>query len=146
VLTATGYVLQYFFPVDAHWRWIVISIAGCGGSVLLRLRRGRPRHDNRIGRTLSYAQFILLFYGFIFVLLLWPLDGRQLAAFWPTLFMLGTILMGLWLGRFFIVCGVLVTLLTIIGFYWSGPWFPLWMAAVNGGGLIASGLWLRRMG
>jgi hypothetical protein len=60
--------------------------------------------------------------------------------------MLGIVLMGLWLGRFFIFLGLSVTTLTVIGYFWSGDWFPLWMALVSGGGLIAAGWWLRHQG
>ena len=34
--------------------------------------------------------------------------------------------------------------LSVIGHFLSGEAFNLWMAAVNGGGLILGGLWMRR--
>src|SRR5882762_5463594 len=36
------------------------------------------------------------------------------------------------------------TALTLIGYYFICVTFPLWMAFVNGGGLILGGLWMRR--
>jgi hypothetical protein len=60
--------------------------------------------------------------------------------------MLGIVIAGLWLGRFFMLCGLSVTALSVLGFFWAGDWFDLWMAVANGGGLIACGLALRRMG
>jgi hypothetical protein len=36
--------------------------------------------------------------------------------------------------------------LTLVGYFFvEGAAFLLWMAAVNGGGLILSGLWMRRI-
>jgi hypothetical protein len=55
------------------------------------------------------------------------------------------VLAGLWLGSFFIAVGVSVTALTVIGYVWTGAWYPLWLAATVGGGLIVSGVWLRRL-
>jgi hypothetical protein len=55
------------------------------------------------------------------------------------------VLAGLRLGRFFIylgiTLGITVTALTVAGYLWSDDRYPLWLAAVVGGGL-----WLRRRG
>ena len=40
---------------------------------------------------------------------------------------------------------MVVSALTLIGFFYIGEAFPLWMAFVNGGGLILGGLWMRRI-
>ena len=52
---------------------------------------------------------------------------------------------GLWFGPAFIAIGLGITVLTLIGYFFvTGFAFLLWMAAVNGGGLILGGLWMRR--
>ena len=51
---------------------------------------------------------------------------------------------GLWFGAIFIAIGLAVTALTLVGYFFIGAAFPLWMAFVNGGGLILGGLWMRR--
>jgi hypothetical protein len=99
-----------------------------------------------LDRRITYALLILVAFGSYWATLIGPGRGREMAAFWPTLFMFGYVIAGFWLGRFFTVCGVLVTALTIAGYLWLGEWFSLWMAAINGGGLIGGALWLRRMG
>jgi hypothetical protein len=71
---------------------------------------------------------------------------RELGAFWPIYFMLFYCLAGLWFGRAFISIGLGITALILIGYFFvGGAAFLLWMAAVNGGGLILGGLWMRRM-
>jgi hypothetical protein len=53
---------------------------------------------------------------------------------------------GLWLGYAFVLIGVGISILTLIGyFYVGGEAFSLWMAFVNGGGLLLGGLWMRRI-
>lgn len=47
---------------------------------------------------------------------------------------------GLWFGTAFVAIGVVITTPTLIGFFFIGEAFPLWMAFVNGGGLILGGL------
>ena len=51
---------------------------------------------------------------------------------------------GLWFGRAYVVIGVGITALTLIGYFFIGDWFKPWMAVVNGGGLVLGGLWMRR--
>jgi hypothetical protein len=144
VLCVVGYVFQYFQPQQAQSAWIAVAVTGFIGTFVTGHWR-RSRLQATIARPLLYAQLALIGYGFILLVLLWPVAPRQISAFWPILIMLGFVLSGLWLGRFFILCGLAVTALTLIGYFWSGVWFPLWMAAIDGGGLLAGGLWLRRL-
>jgi hypothetical protein len=51
---------------------------------------------------------------------------------------------GLWVGYAFVAIGGAITVLTLIGYFFIGTAFDLWMAFVNGGGLILGGLWMRR--
>jgi hypothetical protein len=44
----------------------------------------------------------------------------------------------------FVAIGLSIGALTLIGYFFSGDVFDLWMAVVNGGGLILGGLWMRR--
>ena len=57
--------------------------------------------------------------------------------------MFGYAVAGLWLGRAFVVIGLLITALTVVGYLWSGAWFDLYLALVAGGGLALCGLWMR---
>lgn len=147
-ITAAGYVAVHAWPRYAGTSWMILTIAGLAVTVAMtrNRRRGLTRAQQGTGWRILYAQLALLGFGTTVVALLGPFSGRQLNAFWPLLFMLGYVLAGIWAGRFFVLAGVTVALLTVAGFYLSGAWFPLWMAAVNGGGLLLGGLWLRRQG
>ena len=69
---------------------------------------------------------------------------RQMGTFWPIYFMLLYIIAGLWVGHAFVVIGLGISALTLVGYFLIGDWFDLWMAFVNGGGLMLGGLWMRR--
>jgi hypothetical protein len=146
-LVMCGYLWTYFLPGYSGLGWIAVAVMGVSGSFALRRWwQGPHSRDSRLGQRLGYAQLAVIGFGLILINLLWPLSDRQISAFWPILVMFCHVLAGIWLGRFYVLLGLAVTALIFVGYIWSGPWYPLWLAAAVGGGLIASGLWLRRMG
>ena len=90
---------------------------------------------------LAFAMFIA--FG-IFCCWLGHFGPRQLGAFWPIYFMTMYAIAGLWFGHAFIAIGAIVIALTLVGYFRLGDAFDLWMAFVNGGGLVLGGLWMRR--
>jgi hypothetical protein len=53
---------------------------------------------------------------------------------------------GMWFGHAFVLIALGISALTLIGyFYVGGAAFLLWMAFVNGGGLLLGGFWMRRI-
>jgi hypothetical protein len=147
VLVAFGYGITELYPRSAGTIWLAITAIGCGltAAVIAIRMRARPRvaRDWR----LIWAMFALAAFGAAWSYLLAPVVPRQLMyGFQPSLFMLGIILAGLWLGRFFVVLGVVGIALIVLGYLQPEPWLRLWMAAVQSGTLIAGGLWLGRSG
>ena len=143
LLVSAGYVISFLAPWPHYRHWLAIYVIGFAGSYIIHRRR--TARDSPLGEMLLYTELVLVGFGFIVLLVLWPVTSRQIATFWPIMFMLGFVIGGVWLGRFFIYCGITVTALTLAAYFWSGEWFLPTMAVVNGGGLIAGGLWLRRL-
>jgi hypothetical protein len=87
-----------------------------------------------------------MFFGFglLWSRLLGKFGIRESEAFWPTLFMFGYAIAGLWLGPALVAIGLAITALTVAGYLWIDAWFDLYLALVAGGGLILCGLWMRR--
>ena len=87
-----------------------------------------------------------LFYGFGYVWanVIGDMGERQQAAFWPTLFELGYCVAGLWFGFAFLAIGLGAAALTLVAFLLAGPSYWLLLTAINGGALIAVGLWMQR--
>jgi len=148
VVTTIGYALTQVWPRHAGWTWPVLQSLGFAMTLVLTLRQRAvlTPAQRRLGWRLISAQVALVGFAALVIVVLGPFNGRQLNAFWPLVFVLGYVLAGIWVGRFLVVCGVAIAILTIAGFWWAGVWFPLWMAVVNGGALILAGLWLRRLG
>jgi hypothetical protein len=147
VVVALAYVANQFRPAEARPIWLLAWGAGFAGTALIGWTwRRRPSAHPRAAMRLVWAQVALILFGCLFLWLLQPTSPRQLAVYWPLVFMMGYVIAGLWLGRFFVVCGVLVSGMAVVGYLYAGPWLPLWMAFANGGALIAGGLYLRRVG
>lgn len=147
VLVALAYLTNQFLPAIAGPTWLCAWASGFAGTALISWRwKQRSSGKQRMAMRLIWAQIVLILFGFLFLWLLPPSSPRQVAAFFPLIFMMGYVVAGLWLGRFFILCGILVSALTVIGYLYSGPWLPLWMAFANGGALIVGGLYLRKVG
>jgi hypothetical protein len=67
-------------------------------------------------------------------------------AFQPSLFLFGFILAGIWMGRFFIILGLVGIALLIVGTLMPEPWWRPWAAVSQSGILIVAGIWLHRVG
>ena len=143
VLVACGYLVTYLMPARGGMIWTALHIAGTGGTIAL-LRRQRL-HEGRAADLRALAALALFFgFGLLWSVVFGRMGAREMGAFWPTLFMFGYTLAGLWFGRAFIALGLTITALTVAGYVWAGPLFEPYMAIVDGGGLILCGLWMRR--
>ncbi|MDA9434520.1 hypothetical protein [Bradyrhizobium sp. CCBAU 51627] len=145
VLVFAGNVVTWAWPFYAVYAWPAVDILGVGGLVAIRLltppRAQAAAFDLRI--VLVFALFFA--FGYICTNVLGHFGPRELGAFWPVYFMLFYMLAGLWFGTAFVAIGLGISALTLIGYFIIGAPFPLWMAFVNGGGLILGGLWMRRI-
>jgi hypothetical protein len=144
VLVFAGNLATWLSPRSAGYAWIAVYIAAIAGSFAVsaydRARTGVRSFDMRM-----LAALLLFFaFGFFCVVVLGHFTPRQQGTFWPIYFMLFYSIAGLWFGYAFIAIGLGITVLTLIGYFFIGEAFPLWMAFVNGGGLILGGLWMRR--
>jgi hypothetical protein len=140
-LVAVGYVACYLLARDALSIWVAVNSLGVLGTLAI------GRHYRRAGMEFDWRIVIaiFLFFAFGFVCArMGHFGGREYDAFWPILFMFGYALAGLWLGRAFILLGVGIAALTFAGYLWVERWFELYLAVVEGGGLVLAGLWMRR--
>ena len=123
-------------------QWFWVDLAGVVGTLAI-LRLGDMAVSHFPIRTL--AAFALFYvFGWIWSNLLGQFGPRESMAFWPTLFMFGYAIVGLWFGWAFTAIGLGLTALVLAGYFWSGDGFILWQAIVTGFGFMLCGLWMRR--
>lgn len=144
VATFVGYVVSFFAPSAARLVWPAVFVAATAGCVMAGAMNARREGVRTFGGRMLAALLVFAAFGCIWSLGIGQFSPRQLGTFWTTYFMLPYLVAGLWFGYGFVVIGSAVTVLTLIGYVVSGDWFNLWMAVVNGGGLVLGGWWMRR--
>ena len=146
VLVLAGNLANFVAPRQANLIWISVNVLTVASAAALSTMGGKMAGVQTFDFRVLAA--FLLFYGFGFLcsVVLGHFGPRELGAFWAIYFMLFYCMAGLWFGRAFTAMGLAIVVLTLIGYFFvEGGSFLLWMAAANGGGLILSGLWMRRI-
>jgi hypothetical protein len=145
VLVVAGNLATWLSPGHGGTVWTAVNVLGVVGTALLSTsgyqRTGIRSFDARI-----LAAYMLFFaFGIFCTNVLGDFGPREVGAFWPIYFMFFYVLGGLWFGWAFVAIGLVITALTLVGYFFIvGGTFLWWMAVVNGGGLILGGLWMRR--
>jgi hypothetical protein len=157
IIWVIGYSGTQFYPRYAGFLWLGLITIGSAFSWVAGVRFQTPVRspsDAKIG----FFWLILFGYAIVWLFLLggnslpkgeeWlrrhPLQSQQISAYFATIPMFAYVVGGLWLGRFFIYLGLIVTALTLVGYMFLPDWFNLWMAITGGGSLIIAGLFIRK--
>ena len=144
VLTFAGYLVTWLSPRQAGYAWLAVYVAGIAGTVVISAYN-RARSAIRTFDIRMFAAFLLFIaFGIFASVWLGHFTPRQMGTFWPIYFMLFYTIAGLWVGHAFVAIGLGIIALTLTGYFYVGGAFDLWMAFVNGGGLVLGGLWMRR--
>jgi hypothetical protein len=139
-LWAAGFALEYFESGWVNVIWPVIGTVGFLGSILLARRDGQ-RSDWRIGA----AVWIILLFLIALFAVLGPTKPEQIAATWGLVIAAAYAMVGLMLGGRLLVIAACLAVATLVGYFFLGRYFLLWMSAFAGGSLILAGLWLRKV-
>lgn len=140
VLWAIAYGLNDLYPVYGRVTWpVTVPVGLIGGFALLRRSGRRPGW--------RYGAIAVTLFGFFYALfaIMGPTSGRQVAAVIPLALAAAYIIAGIWRGPRFVVTGLTIAALTLIGFFFLKAHFFLWMAGVGGAALILAGLWLKQV-
>jgi hypothetical protein len=143
VLVFAGDIATWLWLRDGNQIWIAVDVAGSAGTLAIIYSRTSGRgFDFRM--LVAYVLFFA--FGYFCTSVLGHFTPRQMGTFWPIYFMLFYAVVGMWFGYAFVAIAIGISVLTLIGyFYVDGAAFLLWMAFVNGGGLLLGGLWMRRI-
>jgi hypothetical protein len=146
VLVLAGNIATLLVPRHSATIWITVNVLTVASAAALSTMGARQSAAQAFDFRIFPAFLLFYAFGILCTVVLGHFGPRELGAFWPIYFMLFYCMAGLWFGRAFITIGLAIIVLTLIGYFFvEGGAFLLWMAAVNGGGLIVSGLWMRRI-
>jgi hypothetical protein len=137
---AIGYGATDLMPARGRLIWgVLLPIAVACGFFITRNRRGGNSGSNFAAVAATMATFLAATFA-----IMWPVAGRQVAAFIPLVVATSYVLVGIWLGLRFVVAGAVVAVATLGGFFLLSEHFALWMAVVGGGSLILAGIWFTK--
>jgi len=153
IIWAIGFTISQFAPRESQWAWLGLTSLGIVLTLVV-LRGSAPVKSagtDRLARRIGIMWGLLAVYVDLWLAPLWPFLNPNGIAFWrhftaviSTAPMLAYVVMGLWLDNCMVWLGLGITALTVIGLLLLPGGFFLWMAAMGGGTLIATGLIIRR--
>lgn len=136
-------------PVWSNAAWLTLDVLGAVLSVWFGIRRRRLEAGttDRLDQGWRWGLcFAVIFAFFVATLLiLQPVNARQLVAYISIVWTFLYTALGVWLGMRLFAIGAVASLLIVIGYLAVDAHFFLYMGLVAGGALMAGGLWLRRV-
>ncbi|HEX8668278.1 MAG TPA: hypothetical protein VF727_07900 [Allosphingosinicella sp.] len=148
---AAGYGLMGLLPAD-QWGllWLPLDLAGVAASVAIGCRaRRRAASRGAAARANLLPMLATVFFTTLFVMAVYvlfaPTRHEPYLVFPALVVGLIYVVLGAWKMRRLAWIGAAMFLLAMAGFLFLRPWLPFWLAAVGGGGLVAGGLWLRKV-
>jgi hypothetical protein len=151
VIWLIGYSVTDLQPRYAGEAWLALNVVGfLTGAWLARGSQApadRARDAARGSWDLPALQVLfvgLAFTGFIgATFVLFAPTPAQFGAFPALLVGFAYTVVGVWGGVRWLVAGISLTVLTMVGYLLVSQHFMLWMAVFGGGTLIASGFWMK---
>ena len=144
VVWILGYAGMGLLPPE-QWGlvWLPLDVLGIVATILLS-RRGKNVARAGSGWKIAASALGIMAFMTATYLVFRPTTVEP-AIVYPGL-MTGLVYggVGIAFAPRFLWIGAAVFIASLVGFLFFQPWLAFWMAAVGGGGLILSGLWLRR--
>lgn len=143
-----GFGMANFFQSQINLIWPVLDAVGIAGSMYLARLWGRasnseePSKSENAWRWLASILVIIVFFVLVQIIMA-PTAERQSTALMALIVAFAYVLRGLWGSPRIGVMGILLTAVTLFGYFFITDYFNLWMAVFGGGSLIAVGMWLR---
>ncbi len=137
---------QFLRQSLSGYAWMVLDILGGSLSAILGIRMGRGVRSSsptKSGKRIAFFWLLLFLYCTAAVAVSWSADGKQIAMYIILFVMVGWTAMSLLLSFASVWPALIITALSLVGYFLLPGIFNLWMAVLGGGGMIALGLYIR---
>jgi hypothetical protein len=145
LIWAVGYAGMEFYPGNAGMMWLVLDVIGIAGSFLIGRASATPAVRSQLSVKFVIAAVALAAFISATYYVMQPTTSAQAGAFPALLLALLYTGVGTIAGTRWIVVGVAVAALTLIGYAFLREHFMVWMALFGGGSLLLTGAWMRRV-
>lgn len=149
IVWLVGFTCNQFLSGEiVGYIWGTVSILGTVLGTILGVRIGkrvRTPSTTATAKRVGTIWLLLAVYCVAAIAVTWPLEGNQLTALIVMFVMVGWLVMGLQLSTYsvWVWQGLIVIALVLVGYFLLPNFFHLWIAVLGGGGMIASGLYIR---
>jgi hypothetical protein len=145
--------VSQFWPMWSDKVWLVANILGLACTVWLAVntsirshREAVSRAEGReIGRSFAMLGVTMICFFIAMFLVLSPLSGRKTGAFISLFWTLAYMAAGAWIGTRLFITGLVGAIGIVLSYLYAGHYYPLSLAVMGGGTLIAGGLWMRKL-
>ncbi|WP_022962659.1 hypothetical protein [Halopseudomonas pelagia] len=137
-----GFILTALFPQQILFIWIPLILLALAIGCILAVR-AVPLVQGVAWRYLVLIGSILLFH-IVINTIMWPVSPQQGTLVAPLLVCTLYVFRGVHLRPRYLLIGVLVATLCLLGYAFFTAFFWWWMAFAYGGVFVLFGLWLRR--
>lgn len=142
--------ISQFLPQWAGPGWIAGNVIGVIATLWLSIRTAQRERaagtvDRSRGLRFGLLGMTIICYYIAMFLILPPMTGRRIGAFISLFWTLTYMATGAWIGFRLFIIGLAGTIGIVLSYLYAGQYFPLALAVVGGGTLIAGGLWLRKL-
>lgn len=150
IVWTVGFLISQFQPRWISAIWTVAVLCGIAASIVIGMIQGRRMRivpgsqaafvSSRLG------MFCGVLYGFVILwLIVFPLTAPQVSILWITATTFSYISAGLWFRQMtYVVLGVGITLMVVLGYYLLPHYFWLWSAVFAGLPLVCTGIYFLR--
>lgn len=145
-----GFLVSQFQPLWLDIIWVVMVLCGIVASTVIGMIQGRRMRMTPGSQAAFISSRMSIFCGVLYCfVILWlsifPLTPSQVSILWVTATMFSYICAGLWFRHMtYVVLGVGITLMVVIGYYLLPHYFWLWSAVFGGLPLICVGIYFLR--
>jgi len=136
---------QFIHTIMIGYIWAGLDVIGGAASAFIGIRLNRVVHNekNPSGIRIGAFWWALMALCALSILVVWPIDWKQLSMLIILFVMAGWIAMGLLFKAVSVWLGIAIIALAFVGYYLLPDFFFLWMAILGGGGMIAAGFYIR---
>ena len=142
-----GFLASHFIHNNlSGYIWFGLDILGGLASAVIGARmnlRVRSPSAALSGKRIAWFWLLLFLFCAAAIGVSWPVDSKQMAMFIILFVMVGWMAMGLLLSFASIGWGLVITALSLLGYFLLPGIFYLWMAILGGGGMIVLGVYIR---
>jgi hypothetical protein len=141
-----GYGTHPHFGEDVPGLWpVVIPLAVLLSWVFYAVQGHKERDRLRVGDRRPFVAILLVMFGLVLlpVVLLQDASPDVIAAYYPYVFGLCWLALGVFVGRAYVTLGVIDVVAALVSLRLSWEAQQYFLAVVGGGGFFLFGVWLR---